>query len=616
MQEIIGTAKSVEQLLQDVKYSIDYYQREYRWDTKHVQELLEDLTSRFLQDYEAGHARDEVENYGRYFLGSIIISRKNNRSFIVDGQQRLTTLTLLLIHLHHLRSQYPDPSKIKVLEPLICSFKYGAKTFNIDVDERTACMEALFDNRRFETIDKSESVQNICVRYEEIEEKFPTELQDKALPYFVDWLVNNVHLVEITAFSDEDAYTIFETMNDRGLSLTPTEMLKGYILSNISKDEHKTRANKLWRERILELNELDKDMDADFFKAWMRSQYAESIRERKRGAQPEEFDRIGTEFHRFVRDFHERIGLNGSESYLQFIERDFDFYSRLYLRLMRASKKLTSGLEHVYYNAQHGFTLQYMVLLAPITREDSHQEIDLKLRLTAIYIDIMLNRRLWNFRSIAYSTMQYAMFLLMRDIRRKEPPALMAILRERLDEEKETFSTNDRLYMHQQNRRFLQRMLARMIAYIEKQSGMPSRYVEYTTGKGNKRYEIEHIWAEKPERHVDEFPHPTDFLEYRDRIGGLILLPKSFNASYGDLPYDEKLPHYNTHNILARSLHPQCYAHNPGFVRFVKESGLPFRPHETFKKADLDERQKLYRDIAQQVWDPELLTQELESTAK
>jgi uncharacterized protein with ParB-like and HNH nuclease domain len=40
-------------------------------------------------------------------------------------------------------------------------------------------------------------------------------------------------LVEITAYSDEDAYTIFETMNDRGLSLSPTDMLKGFLLANI-----------------------------------------------------------------------------------------------------------------------------------------------------------------------------------------------------------------------------------------------------------------------------------------------------------------------------------------------------------------------------------------------
>lgn len=68
---------------------------------------------------------------------------------------------------------------------------------------------------------------NLVQRYHDLEVYFPEELRDAALPYFIDWLLENVHLVEITAYSDDDAYTIFETMNDRGLSLSPTDMLKG-----------------------------------------------------------------------------------------------------------------------------------------------------------------------------------------------------------------------------------------------------------------------------------------------------------------------------------------------------------------------------------------------------
>ena len=67
-------------------------------------------------------------------------------------------------------------------------------------------------------------------RYHDIESDFPDELGEAALPYFIDWLLENVHLIEITAYTDEDAYTIFETMNDRGLSLSLTDMLKGYLL--------------------------------------------------------------------------------------------------------------------------------------------------------------------------------------------------------------------------------------------------------------------------------------------------------------------------------------------------------------------------------------------------
>ena len=170
-------------------------------------------------------------------------------------------------------------------------------------------------------------------------------------------------------------------------------------------------------------------------------------------------------------------------------------------------------------------------------------------------------------------------------------------------------SRKDRLYLHQQNRWALHRIIARLTDYVEQQSGQPTRYPEYMRDSGKNRYEVEHIWANKPERHTDEFSHPADFRDYRNRIGGLLLLPKSFNASYGDLTYEQKLPHYNAQNLLARSLNPQCYDHNPGFIRFVNGSGLQFQAETQLKKADLDKRGLLYRKIAEKVWDPEQLMQ-------
>ena len=154
-----------------------------------------------------------------------------------------------------------------------------------------------------------------------------------------------------------------------------------------------------------------------------------------------------------------------------------------------------------------------------------------------------------------------------------------------------------------------------MTDFMERGSGFASRYLEYTTGRGNKRYEVEHVWADKYERHEDEFDQEADFAEYRNRIGGLLLLPKSFNASYGDLPYDEKLRHYNGQNLLARSLHPECYDHNPGLHQFLRQTGLPFKPHAQFKKQDLDERQTLYRVLAERVWDPNRLQQAIREDA-
>jgi hypothetical protein len=209
--------------------------------------------------------------------------------------------------------------------------------------------------------------------------------------------------------------------------------------------------------------------------------------------------------------------------------------------------------------------------------------------------------------------MQYAMFLVMREIRSRTVDELVPILRQRLDQEDETFTSNDRFRLHGMNGRQIHRLLARMSDYVETQSGLPSHYTEYVERAGKNGYEIEHIWAEHPERHAEEFSHPSDFEEYRNRVGGLLLLPKSFNASYGDLPYSDKRGYYVSQNLLAQSLHEQAYEHNPGFRRFIEASGLPFRAHAEFCKVDLDARQNLYRDLAEQIWSPERLEQEAAS---
>jgi hypothetical protein len=197
------------------------------------------------------------------------------------------------------------------------------------------------------------------------------------------------------------------------------------------------------------------------------------------------------------------------------------------------------------------------------------------------------------------------MFLVMKQVRGKTVPELTETLAGRLREE-ESFSANERFSLHKMNRYMIHRLLARMTDFVERESGLASRYTEYV-GNGKVRYEVEHIWADHFERHRDEFSHPADFADYRNRIGDLLLLPKSFNASYSDLPYEEKREHYLKQNLLAQSLHPKCYERNPGFLKFIERSGLPFKPYEHFKKADLDERQQLYIQLAERTWSIERL---------
>ena len=600
-REIDGKGRSVRELLAGRKYSIDYYQREYKWRQKQVTELLEDLAAKFLESHEPVNERSAVAEYSHYFLGSIIISDKDGRKFIIDGQQRLSTLTLVLIYLHRSLS---DEDQKRQLSELIFSQRFGQRSFNLDIDERTPCMDALYKGEEFVDASAPDSVTNILNRYEDIQEYFPDELGGEALPYFVDWLLENVHLVEITAYSDSDAYTIFETMNDRGLSLSPADMLKGYLLAHIHDADARNRAAGIWKRQIQSLTELGKDEDADGIKSWLRGQYAESIRERKRGAEPRDFDLIGTEFHRWVRENEDRLSLSNGASFSKFIEQDFSYYASWYQRLRNAAETLTPGLESIFYNAQHNVTLQYPVILASLRRDDDETVALRKARVVATYIDILIHRRIWNWRAIDYSTIQYAMFLVMREIRGMSLAQLAETLRKRLEETKEeTFSSNPGFRLHGKNGQQIHRLLARMTDYVETNSGQASRYVEYGV-RGRNGFEIEHIWADHWKRHESEFSHASEFQEYRNRLGGLLLLPKRFNASYGDLPYSEKREHYFGQNLLAQSLNEKAYDRNPGFLQFIRKSGLPFKPHAGFLKADLDERQALYQQLAEQIWSP------------
>lgn len=608
--KIQGKEKNIKALLNGIKYSIDFYQRDYKWGQKQVSELINDLVTKFQERYDEVHERKEVARYPRYFLGSIIISEKDDANYIIDGQQRLTSLTLFIIFLYNLQGKRENAVPIG---ELIYSQNFGKKSFNLDVKERSECMDALFGGKPYDITNAPESVKNLYNRYQDIEEAFPDDLREKALPYFIDWLLNCVYLVEITAYSDDDAYTIFETMNDRGLSLSSTDMLKGFLLANIDDEEQRDEINSLWKLRIRDLIEWGKEADADCFKTWFRSQYATKIRAKKSGAQQEDFDKIGTEFHRWVRDQCNRIGLGSSTDVIKFIKTDFDFYSKQYLRLLKASKCIKPRLEHVGYNSWNGFTLQYMLLLSPLKPDDAPDIIDKKIKITSRYIDILLTRRLWNSRSIAYATMKYPAFTVMRDIRGLNPDKLAQILVDKLQDEEVNFDPSDDnphqgtgLRLHQRNRKILHRILARITDFIEVQSGMSSRFEEYVNGS-EVTYEVEHIWANDFERHRNEFDHMSDFSEYRNRIGGLLLLPKLFNASYGSMPYNKKLKHYFSQNLLAKSLNPKCYEHNPGFKQFVGKYRLPFKPVTEFKKANIDQRAELYRQIARCIWNPDNL---------
>lgn len=168
MSSIVPNYRTVQDLLQGQSFSIDEYQREYKWGQENIEELLSDLRDKFFAYYQEGHATKDVSGYEDYFLGSIIVSKRNGKHYLVDGQQRVTSLTLLLIYLHH-AAEARGLSVSSNLKPLIHSDNFGEVSYNLDIPEREWILAALFEGKPFNADGGDESIQNMYDRYQDIE---------------------------------------------------------------------------------------------------------------------------------------------------------------------------------------------------------------------------------------------------------------------------------------------------------------------------------------------------------------------------------------------------------------------------------------------------------------
>ena len=596
--------RNVFDVLNERKYTVDYFQREYSWEQKHIEQLVTDLTSTFLDVYEEGDPRTSVEHYNNYYLGPFVVSSRDGMKSIIDGQQRLTSLTLFLIYLNNLQKELGGKEAI---EPMVFSEKYGQKSFNIQVEERKKCLEKLFLEGCYEVQpDDDESTVNMTRRYADIGEAFPEEIKGSAFPYFLDWLKYNVILVEITAYSDDNAYTIFESMNDRGLNLTSTEMLKGYILSRFKEAKDREQANRFWKESIQSLHRHSKEEDQKFFQAWLRSQYADTIRQGKAGSSNEDFEKIGTRFHSWFRDNLPKMGLKADSpaEFRTLVHDEMKYYLRAYLDILDAQKEEKPGWENVFYHCKWGIadSLGFALMLAPLKATDSVDVTRLKINEVARFMETFAVRRSINFRKFGASSIRYTMYSLVKELRGKDLGSLRALLKAKLAEMPEKWDGVAEFRLHGMNRYFVKFLLSRITGFIEQQSGASTNFSTYFVSPGTKPYEVEHIWADKFEEHRDEFEQRHEFDNYRNRIGDLVLLPQGTNQSYGAMTYAEKVEHYLKENLLVKSLHPKAYENNPNFVGMAKNLGLKLKAHKAYAKADIDERQTLVRSVCEAIW--------------
>ncbi len=217
-------------------FHVPLYQRPYAWTTEQVDELLDDLLDAMKRDPTAP-----------YFLGSIVLIKKEKvpKSAVVDGQQRLTTLTMILCVLRGLI----DNSERKLeLDEFIrqkgSAIKGIPDQFRLRLRDRDQPffenyvqandnIEQLAAEDRSDFTDIQERIVDNVDRIVRTLELLPDAEQIK----FATFIVRHCYLVVVTATDRDSAYRTFSVMNDRGLDLSPTDILKAETIGRIQESD-------------------------------------------------------------------------------------------------------------------------------------------------------------------------------------------------------------------------------------------------------------------------------------------------------------------------------------------------------------------------------------------
>ncbi len=247
-------------LSNNVQYMVPRYQRKYVWNEQQWKNLIEDILS----------SMNVVSEEDRYhFIGSFIFEKKNNGWIIVDGQQRLTTITILLAVISKLFAINNEPKLYEgIRKYCILKMDDGSEKMRIVNEDFTVFSNIVYDYFLFPCnmlpLEKFFEKENIVISknglsfvkcyqyfYDYITEYLSSLSGEKSIEWlssFRDAIIN-LKAIEITVDKEQEGYIIFEILNSRGMPLEQHELLKNYIFmyykDSVGSDIAKDKWNKI-----------------------------------------------------------------------------------------------------------------------------------------------------------------------------------------------------------------------------------------------------------------------------------------------------------------------------------------------------------------------------------
>ncbi len=610
-QEIIPDKQTVQSCLSKKTYFVDFYQREYIWSKTTVDILLRDIFYAFEISYDE-HKDEEMteevlEKYNWYYMNVFITNRLNSKVYIVDGQQRLTTLTLIATKLYHLIAD--ETLKDLLKDCIFTKDMFKGNVFCIDNEKRKDVMECILEDKSYTQAFKNKTEETLVARFKDVSRFIEDKQMDEdKLRAFCMYFLRKLVMVELSVEKD-DTPMVFEVINDRGEALKPFEILKGKMVGLLSKNDTQTYSEK-WDKAMLQLP----DMQDAFFGDYLKSRFVTSSNTKLEAS-------LSNLYHRYIFDVNDiaqhlsfrRTDNQHIKNIKSFIDDELTYYSALYAKI-RSNKD--NYLK--YDNEINDLSMQYQNILAACAINDPME--DEKIHVLAKEMD-----RFWmllnlngvydsnEFQDKCYRISQKLKDAELESYRTIYDNMLIETIRQKRGVEGDValldYNSFAKKNYTNMNTRLLRYFLARVEQYISKETSIEMQCsvvdISKKTGKIT-GYHIEHILSHN-DTNRSYFQSDEEFEEKRNLLGGLLLLRGLDNISSGNEEYVDKLKTYSNGLMWGHSLCDEFYHSNLNFTNFneklQKDYGISFKSYQTFDRDALEERSKLLFQLVKIIWE-------------
>lgn len=615
---ITPVPQNIEQVFSSTTYYIDFYQRQYKWNKEPVERLLDDIFYKFNQEYQKIDPSIAPEiacgRIGFYFLNTYVTNTISGKVFLVDGQQRFTTITLIMIQLYHLGKAF-NSELTDWIKDRIYGTSGAKKNFWLQHQNHLPTMEGLLNGLPSAEIPVKTGVtaKNMVENTRFIKSCLENELKTlHQFDTFIYYMLRNLEIVKLEVVQT-DVPMVFEVINDRGVRLKPHEILKGKLLGQVDKQELELlKLNDVWEKQInlvgVSNTGNDNDEIDNFFETFIRSKIVAS-----RGTADKYTSK---NYHRilFIGEVEEYFKLNrNAANTKKFLQNDFIYFTNLYSRIRGLRSTFDAEYPCVYYNQLNDLTGHYLLILSACRLNDTEE--DQKIKIISYQYDrifAMLHLQ----KAYVNNILGDLIYTISNDIREISANQIASVFEKHLltalKDIKGVTITEIFNYNYFKDvgysdlpTRFNRYFFSRIEYFITKETGseMQQSFDNLVRNSGNVNgHHVEHILAHNDEN-LKAFNYNEEVFEReRNRLGGLLLLRGNSNQSSGNEPYSDKLKTYTQSLYWNATLHPDTYHSNLDLRSLMDKYQLAFRAMDSFGPDELEERHKLLAQMAQIIW--------------